>query len=115
MADGRGVRRLVMMGADYEQHQAQSHAFIDHTRFIGIATAEVDMQGDFRVSPPAVQSMVKTMERRGIFTGSRACHGRSACCCLGRNIPTWNDEKLPNPHAGRSTQARPDRAAGGES
>ncbi len=56
------------MAADYTPRQGQYLAFIYYyTKIHGIPPAEADMQRYFRVSPPAVHEMVKTLERQGFI------------------------------------------------
>lgn len=56
------------MTADYTPRQGQYLAFIDYyTKIHGVPPAEADMQRYFRVSPPAVHEMVKTLERQGLI------------------------------------------------
>jgi SOS-response transcriptional repressor LexA len=57
------------MDADYTPRQGQFLAFIHYyTKLNGVPPAEADMQRYFRVSPPSVHEMVKTLERRGYST-----------------------------------------------
>jgi DNA-binding MarR family transcriptional regulator len=57
------------MDADYTPRQGQFLAFIYYyTKLNGIPPAETDMGRYFRVSPPAIHEMVKTLERRGYIT-----------------------------------------------
>ncbi len=57
------------MDADYTPRQGQFLAFIYYyTKLNGVPPAEVDMKRYFRVSPPSVHEMVKTLERRGYIT-----------------------------------------------
>ena len=68
--------------------QGQYLAFIyNYTRIRGQAPAELDLERYFRVSPPAVHDMIKTLERNGLIerTPGRA---RSIRLC----VPP---EKLP--------------------
>ena len=54
------------MAADYTPRQGQYLAFIYYyTKIHGVPPAEADMQKYFRVSPPAVHEMVKSLERHG--------------------------------------------------
>jgi Mn-dependent DtxR family transcriptional regulator len=54
------------MPVDYTPRQGQFLAFIyDYTKLRGRPPAESDMQHDFRVTPPTVHDMDKTLERRG--------------------------------------------------
>ncbi len=56
------------MTADYTPRQGQYLAFIYYdTKIHNIPPAEADLQRYFRVSPPAVHEMVKTLERRGLI------------------------------------------------
>ena len=55
------------MPADYTPRQGQYLAFIYYTKIHGVPPAEADMQRYFRVSPPAVHEMVKTLERQGLI------------------------------------------------
>ncbi len=56
------------MTAAYTPRQGQYLAFIYYyTKIYGIPPAEADMQRYFRVSPPAVHEMVKTLERQGFI------------------------------------------------
>jgi len=56
------------MSTDYTPRQGQYLAFIYYyTKIHGIPPAEADMQRYFRVSPPAVHEMVKTLERQGFI------------------------------------------------
>jgi Mn-dependent DtxR family transcriptional regulator len=53
------------MAADYTPRQGQFLAFIYYyTKLNGLPPAEADMERYFRVSPPSVHEMVKTLERR---------------------------------------------------
>jgi Mn-dependent DtxR family transcriptional regulator len=57
------------MDADYTPRQGQVLAFIYYyTKLNGIPPAEADMGRYFRVSPPSVHEMIKTLERRGYIT-----------------------------------------------
>ena len=57
------------MEAGYTPRQGQFLAFIYYyTKLNGLPPAEADMQRYFRVSPPAVHEMIKTLERRGYIT-----------------------------------------------
>src|SRR5262245_39238464 len=61
-------RRSPSMSADYTPRQGQYLAFIYYyTKIHGVPPAEADMQRYFRVSPPAVHEMVKTLERQGLI------------------------------------------------
>lgn len=56
------------MTAAYTPRQGQYLAFIFYyTKIHGVPPAEADMQRYFRVSPPAVHEMVKTLERQGFI------------------------------------------------
>jgi repressor LexA len=56
------------MAAAYTPRQGQYLAFISYyTKIHGVPPAEADMQRYFRVSPPAVHEMVKTLERQGFI------------------------------------------------
>ncbi len=56
------------MTAAYTPRQGQYLAFIYYyTKIHGVPPAEADMQRYFRVSPPAVHEMVKTLERQGFI------------------------------------------------
>ena len=56
------------MTAAYTPRQGQYLAFIYYyTKIHGVAPAEADMRRYFRVSPPAVHEMVKTLERLGFL------------------------------------------------
>jgi Mn-dependent DtxR family transcriptional regulator len=56
------------MDAAYTPRQGQYLAFIYYyTKIHGVPPAETDMQRYFRVSPPAVHEMVKTLERQGFI------------------------------------------------
>lgn len=56
------------MTADYTPRQGQYLAFIYYyTKIHGVPPAEADMQRYFRVSPPAVHEMVKTLEGLGFI------------------------------------------------
>jgi LexA DNA binding domain len=57
------------MAADFTPRQGQFLAFIYYyTKINRIPPAETDMQRIFRISPPAVHEMVKTLERWGFIT-----------------------------------------------
>jgi Mn-dependent DtxR family transcriptional regulator len=57
------------MAADYTPRQGQFLAFIYYyTKLNGLPPAEADMERYFRVSPPSVHEMVKTLERRGYIS-----------------------------------------------
>jgi repressor LexA len=52
----------------YTARQGQFLAFIYYyTKLQGVPPAEIDMARYFRVSPPSVHEMVKTLERRGFI------------------------------------------------
>jgi Mn-dependent DtxR family transcriptional regulator len=54
------------MTAEYTPRQGQYLSFIYYyTKIHGIPPAEADMRKYFRVSPPAVHEMVKSLERHG--------------------------------------------------
>jgi Mn-dependent DtxR family transcriptional regulator len=56
------------MAADYTPKQGQYLAFIDYyTKIHGVPPSEADMRRYFRVSPPAVHEMVKTLDRQGLI------------------------------------------------
>jgi repressor LexA len=56
------------MTNDYTARQGQFLAFIYYyTKLQGVPPAEMDMARYFRVSPPSVHEMVKTLERRGFI------------------------------------------------
>ena len=56
------------MAAGYTPRQGQYLAFIYYdTKVHGVPPAEADMRRYFRVSPPAVHEMVKTLERQGFI------------------------------------------------
>ncbi len=57
------------MAADYTHLQGQYLAFIYYYTLIhSVPPAETDMQRYFRVSPPSVHEMVKTLDRRGFIS-----------------------------------------------
>ena len=57
------------MAADFTPRQGQFLAFIYYyTKIHRIPPAETDMQRFFRISPPAVHEMVKTLDRQGFIT-----------------------------------------------
>jgi repressor LexA len=57
------------MAADYTCLQGQYLAFIYYYTMIHrIPPAEADMRRYFRVTPPSVHEMVKTLERRGFIS-----------------------------------------------
>jgi Mn-dependent DtxR family transcriptional regulator len=57
------------MDANYTPRQGQFLAFIYYyTKLNGVPPAEADMGRYFRVSPPSVHEMIKTLERRGYIT-----------------------------------------------
>ena len=63
------TRRDHPMAADYTPKQGQFLAFIYYyTKIHRIPPAETDMQRFFRISPPAVHEMVKTLDSRGFIT-----------------------------------------------
>jgi hypothetical protein len=75
--------------APYTDKQGQYLAFIYYyTRIHGRAPSEADMQGYFRVSPPAVHQMVLSLEKRG-FIERRPGQDRSLKLLLPR-------EELPD-------------------
>ncbi len=54
------------MTADYTPRQGQYLAFIYYyTKLHGLPPAEADIQRYFRVSPPSVHEMIKTLDREG--------------------------------------------------
>ena len=51
------------------QVQGQYLAYIhSYTKLHGVAPAEADLQGYFRVTPPTVHDMILTLERRGFIS-----------------------------------------------
>jgi DNA-binding MarR family transcriptional regulator len=67
--DDRESRQGVPMAADFTPRQGQFLAFIYYyTKIHRIPPAETDMQRFFRISPPAVHEMVKTLDRQGFIT-----------------------------------------------
>ena len=53
------------MNPQYTEKQGQYLAFIYyHTKIMGVAPAEADMQKYFNVSPPSVHQMVLTLEKQ---------------------------------------------------
>jgi Mn-dependent DtxR family transcriptional regulator len=57
------------MADDYTPRQGQYLAFIYYyTKIHGVPPAETDMQRYFRVSPPSVHEMVKTLDRQGLIS-----------------------------------------------
>ena len=68
--------------------QGQYLAFIyNYTKIRGQAPAEVDLERYFRVSPPAVHDMIKTLERNGLIEKPPG-RARSIRLCV-------HPEKLP--------------------
>ena len=56
------------MTVEYTPRQGHYLAFIYYyTKIHGVPPAEADMQRYFRVSPPAVHEMVKSLERHGFI------------------------------------------------
>lgn len=56
------------MDPGYTPRQGQYLAFIFYyTKIHGVPPAEADMRRYFRVSPPAVHEMVKSLERHGFI------------------------------------------------
>jgi len=56
------------MDPGYTPRQGQYLAFIYYyTKINGVPPAEADMRRHFRVSPPAVHEMVKTLDRQGFI------------------------------------------------
>lgn len=75
--------------APYTAKQGQYLAFLYYyTKICGRAPAEADLQGYFRVSPPAVHQMVRSLERLG-FIERTPGQGRSLKLLLPR-------EQLPD-------------------
>ena len=75
--------------APYTDKQGQYLAFIYYyTKIHGRAPSEADMQGYFRVSPPAVHQMVLSLEKLGLIIRTPR-QGRSLKLLLPR-------EKLPD-------------------
>jgi repressor LexA len=72
------------MSAEYTPRQGQYLAFIYYyTKIHGVPPAEADMQRYFRVSPPAVHDMIKTLDRQG-FIAREPGKPRSIRLLLGR-------------------------------
>jgi len=75
--------------APYTEKQGQYLAFIYYyTKIHGRSPSEADLQGYFRVSPPAVHQMVLSLETRG-FVERTPGQGRSLKLRLSR-------EQLPD-------------------
>lgn len=71
--------------APYNDKQGQYLAFIYYyTKIHGRPPAEADMQGYFRVSPPAVHQMVVSLEKLG-FIERTPGQGRSVRLLLRRD------------------------------
>ena len=91
------------MAADFTPRQGQFLAFIYYyTKIHRIPPAETDMQRFFRISPPAVHEMVKTLDRQGYISPvSRASPGPSVFSCPETNCRTWNNGRLrcQSPHS----------------
>ena len=80
------------MAADYTPRQGQFLAFIYYyTKIHRIPPAETDMQRFFRISPPAVHEMVKTLERQGFITREPGRPGRFVFFCLKTSCRIWNN------------------------
>ena len=72
------------MAEDYTPRQGQYLSFIYYyTKIHGVPPAEADMQRYFRVSPPAVHEMIKSLERRG-YIAREPGKPRSIRLLLGR-------------------------------
>lgn len=57
------------MAAEYTPRQGQYLAFIYYyTKLHGVPPAETDMRRYFRVSPPTIHEMVKTLDRQGFIS-----------------------------------------------
>ena len=97
-ADGarrRGTERDIALAAQgqaqgaYSAKQGQYLAFIYYyTKIHGRPPSEADMQGYFRVSPPAVHQMVMSLEKLGVIERTPG-QGRSIKLLLPR-------EQLPD-------------------
>jgi repressor LexA len=75
--------------APYTEKQGQYLAFIYYyTKIHGRSPSQADLQGYFRVSPPAVHQMVLSLEKRG-FVERTPGQGRSLKLRLSR-------EQLPD-------------------
>ncbi len=72
------------MQAPYTAKQGQYLAFIYYySKIHGRSPSEADMQGYFRVSPPAVHRMVLSLEKHGFITRTPG-QGRSLKLLLRR-------------------------------
>jgi Mn-dependent DtxR family transcriptional regulator len=57
------------MASNYTPRQGQFLAFIYYyTKLNGIPPAEEDIRRYFRVTPPTVHEMIKTLDRRGLIS-----------------------------------------------
>lgn len=57
-----------LMAPSFTQKQGQYLAFIfNYTKIHGQAPSESDLERYFRVSPPAIHDMIKTLERNGLI------------------------------------------------
>jgi repressor LexA len=75
--------------APYTEKQGQYLAFIYYyTKIHGRSPSQADLQGYFRVSPPAVHQMILSLEKRG-FVARTPGQGRSLKLLLHR-------EQLPD-------------------
>ena len=75
--------------APYTDKQGQYLAFIYYyTKIHGRSPSQADLQGYFRVSPPAVHQMVLSLEKRGLVERTPG-QGRSLKLLLSR-------EQLPD-------------------
>ena len=68
--------------------QGQYLAFIYHyTKIHRQAPAELDLQRFFRVSPPAVHDMIKTLERNGLIERTPGMARSIRLCVRPENLP----------------------------
>jgi hypothetical protein len=76
--------------------QGQYLAFIYYySKIHGIPPAEADFRRFFRVTPPVVHQMIKTLHTRGFIDENRERHAQSASDSLVQNCRIWTNVGSP--------------------
>src|SRR5437660_8183535 len=92
--------------ADFTPTQGRYLAFIHaYTRFHGYPPAESEIAAAMCVSPPSVNQMVKTLEKRGLILRQPGQPRSLRLLIPEDRIPPWNNRKsVPSPVAASPTK-----------
>ena len=73
-----------------KQGQYLAFTYYD-TKIRGMPPAEADFRRFFRVTPPVVHEMIKTLQRAGSSAGNEGRRAQSRSVLRERNCPTRNE------------------------